>query len=200
MRAQKIKVFPIVGCCGLDCGLCPRFYTEGKSRCNGCGSEYSYAAVGCKIFKCCFKEKNFETCAECNDLPCSRYKGAREEYDSFLTHKEMQQNLNLIREKDIKEHVHRLNRRMELLREMLEGFNDGKSRSHYCIAATLLPIVDLEASLAKAKETINADEIELDNLKAKSKVLKSFLNIIAVEKGIDLKLRKKSKPIKSKSV
>ena len=143
MIKQQNKIFPIVGCCGLDCGLCPRYYTEGKSKCNGCGSEYSYAAVSCKIFKCCFKEKNFETCAECNDFLCSRFTGVWEDYDSFLTHTKMFSNLSYIREKGLTEHVHNVKRRIDLLRKMLEGFNDGKSRSYYCIAVTLLPVADL---------------------------------------------------------
>jgi hypothetical protein len=193
MIKQQNKIVPIVGCCGLDCGLCPRYYTEGKSKCNGCGSEYSYAAVGCKIFKCCFKEKNFETCAECNDFPCSRFTGAWEDYDSFLTHKKMFSNLNYIREKGWTEHGHNVKRRMDLLRKMLEGFNDGKSRSYYCIVATLLPVADLEASLAKAEEKINTDEIRSNDLKARSKILRSFLDTNAVKNGIELKLRKKAK-------
>lgn len=32
------KIYTL-GCCGLDCGLCPRFYTEGSSRCPGCCGE-----------------------------------------------------------------------------------------------------------------------------------------------------------------
>jgi hypothetical protein len=24
---------PTIGCCGIDCGLCPRYYTDGPSRC-----------------------------------------------------------------------------------------------------------------------------------------------------------------------
>jgi hypothetical protein len=47
---------------------------------------------------------------------------------------------------------------MELLREMLKGVNERKSRRHYSVAATLLLIVDLEASLAEAEERIKADE------------------------------------------
>lgn len=193
MGEQSKKDIPIIGCCGLDCGLCPRYYTEGKSKCDGCGSEYSYAAVGCKIFRCCVKEKEFETCAECTDIPCSRFKGALEEYDSFLTHRRMHPNLTHIRDKGIKDYVRRVEKRMKLLGEMLEEFNDGRSKSYYCIATTLLTMIDLETSLTKARQKIEAENLGLDDSKTKAKILKEFLNKFASKKGVELKLRKKVK-------
>jgi len=96
------KIYQVVGACGLDCVLCPRYYTEGESKCNGCGSAYSYAAVGCKIFRCCVKEKNFETYAECSNFSCSKFEGASE-CNSFSTHRKMVPNLFFIKEQDIEE-------------------------------------------------------------------------------------------------
>jgi hypothetical protein len=26
--AEKLKKYGTIGCCGIDCGLCPRFYTK----------------------------------------------------------------------------------------------------------------------------------------------------------------------------
>ena len=40
---------------------------------------------------------------------------------------------------------------------------------------------------------IKEDEISLDDIKTKSKILKGFLNNFAVREGIELKLRKKVK-------
>jgi len=34
---EKLKKFETIGCCGIDCGLCPRFHTTGTSACPGCG-------------------------------------------------------------------------------------------------------------------------------------------------------------------
>lgn len=76
---------------------------------------------------------------------------------------------------------------------MLQNFNDGKSKSFYCIATTLLPIRDLETSLKKAEQKIKAEKIKSDDLKTKSKILKGFLNNFATKEGIELKLRKKPK-------
>jgi len=37
--AVKLKKNETIGCCGIDCGLCPRFHTKGDSVCPGCGGE-----------------------------------------------------------------------------------------------------------------------------------------------------------------
>lgn len=76
---------------------------------------------------------------------------------------------------------------------MLKSFDDGKSKNFYCIAATLLPSIDLETSLNKAEQKIKADKIRIDDIKTKSKILKGFLNNFAAREGIELKLRKKVK-------
>ena len=80
----------------------------------------------------------------------------------------MRLNLTHIKEKGVEDYVHKLEKRMILLREMLEEFNDGRSKSYYCIAATLLPMKDLETSLTKAKQEIEVENIRLDDFKTKS--------------------------------
>ena len=74
---------------------------------------------------------------------------------------------------------------------MLESFDDGRSKSFYCIATTLLPIVDLETSLENAEQKLKTDKISLDDTRTKSIVLREFLNESAFRNGVDLKLRKK---------
>jgi len=182
------KIYPNVGACGLDCVLCPRYYTEKKSKCDGCGSAYSYAAVGCKIFRCCVKERNFETCAECSDFPCSKFEGV-DEYDSFLTHRKIMSNLIFIRKRGIKEFLNEQGRRQKLLEQMLEQFNEGRSRSLYCVVVTLLPIKTLEKSLDLAKKKIKMRGVKASDLRSKAKALKDILGGIASKERIDLKLR-----------
>lgn len=186
-----MKKYPIVGACGLDCGLCPRYYTEGTSRCNGCGSPTSYPS--CSIFRCCVRTNGFETCAECMDFPCSRFKDAWEEYDSFLTHKRMRPNLNYIQENDVENHVHKLEKRMELFEEMLRGFNEGRSKSFYCVAATLLPVESLTGSIDSAKKKVGILGIGEEDIKSKARILKESIHNVAAKEGIDLRLRKRPK-------
>jgi len=186
------KMYPSIGVCGLDCVLCPRYYTEGKSKCDGCGSAYSYAAVGCKIFRCCVKEKNLETCAECSDFPCSRLKGI-DESDSFVTHRKMMPNLRFIKKFGIKEFLNDQKKKQDFLEQMLEQFNDGRSRSFYCVAATLLPLEALKKSLDLAKRKVKEEGIKDKDLKNKAKLLKENLNGTASKELIDLSLRKSSR-------
>lgn len=82
-------------------------------------------------------------------------------------------------------------RRIELLEILLEHFDEGRSKSFYCIAATLLPITDLEIALENCEQKLKADKIGLDDAKTKSKILKGVLNDIAAREGIELKLRKR---------
>ena len=81
-------------------------------------------------------------------------------------------------------------RRIELLETMLKQFDEGRSKSFYCIAATLLPITDLESALNNSRQKLKTDKIGLDDAKTKSKILKGVLNDFAAREGIVLKLRK----------
>lgn len=182
------KLYPGVGACGLDCILCPRYYTEGKSKCKGCGSEYSYAAIGCKIFRCCVKERSLETCAECSDFPCSRLDGI-DEGDSFVTHRKIMPNLKFIKEHGIKEFLNEQEKRQKLLKQMLGQFNEGRSRSLYCVAAGSLSVEAVKKSLDLANNKVKEKGIKDNYLKNKAKVLREILSEIALKECVDLKLR-----------
>jgi len=193
MSEHPIKLYPTIACCGLDCGLCPRYYTVGASKCPGCcGPDFFNKHPSCSYITCCVKKKNLEVCAQCDEFPCSKFEGGGE-YDSFLTYKKVHHNLNFIRKHGIEKFIEQQRKRMRLLERMLKDFNDGRSKSFYCIAATLLPITDLETSLNETEQRIRADKIRLDDFKTKSKILKGFLNNFAAKEGIELKLRKKVK-------
>ena len=74
---------------------------------------------------------------------------------------------------------------------MLKDFDEGRSKSLYCIASTLLPITDLETSLEKAEQKSKTDKAALDNDKVKSKILTDLLNESAARNEVRLRLRKK---------
>ena len=76
-------------------------------------------------------------------------------------------------------------RREELLEEMLQEFNEGRSKTYYCIAATVLEIEELEAALKQARASVE----NLD-LKGKSKLLHGILDDVAEKRQHYLKLRK----------
>ena len=197
MGEQPVKTYPTIGCCGLDCGLCPRYYTVGSSRCPGCcGPDFFKKHPSCSYITCCVKKKSLEVCAQCHEFPCSKFESwlvSGGEYDSFLTHKKAHPNLIFIKEHGLEKFLEQQTRRIELLQTMIKGFDDGMSRSFYCIATALLPITDLETSLNEAGQRIGADAIRSDDVKTRSKILKGILNDFASKKGIELKLRKKAK-------
>jgi len=74
---------------------------------------------------------------------------------------------------------------------MLENFNEGRSKSFFCIATALLPIDDLEIGLQESKQQIIEQEINSKDLKARSKILRENLNKQATAKSIILKLKRK---------
>jgi len=179
----KLKKYETIGCCGIDCGLCPRFYTKGSSTCPGCGGlNFKEAHPTCGILTCCIKN-GFETCAECKDYPCARLVTTEAAgYDSFVTHKKMFANLENIRANGIEQFIKNQRKRIDVLNLFLSNFDDGRSKSFFCISCTLLPV----DKLLEAYEF--AQKLEV---KEKNKQLKGYLTAIADELNIELKLNKK---------
>ncbi len=190
MRNTFIKKYPTVACCGLDCGLCPTFNATGTSKCPGCcGPNFFEKHPSCSIITCCVKQKKFETCGECNEFPCSKIE-RWDQGDSFISHKKSLINLRSIKEGGIEAFVEQQKKRMAVLDEFLNQYNEGRSKSFYCIAAALLSIPILEESLANAKQKIIAEKININDIKAKSVILKKYIDNAAKKEGIILKLRK----------
>jgi len=185
------KTYPIIACCGLDCGLCPTYYTKGPSKCPGCcGPDFFSKHPSCSIITCCVKKNGFETCAECSEFICSKLKGW-DIYDSFICHRVSLANLSFISKKGIEAFLSQQNKRIKLLERMLEYFNEGRSKSFFCLATALIPITDLEHSLNGSQLKIKNDGIMSDDFKTKSKILKECLNHYANKRKIRMKLIKK---------
>jgi hypothetical protein len=115
---ELTNIYPIIGVCGLDCGLCPRYYTAGTSKCPGCcGPDFFNKHPSCSFITCCVKKKNLEACAECNEFPCSKFDFWKEDgegvYDSFLTYKKVMPNLDFIKEHGIEEFIEQQKKRNE---------------------------------------------------------------------------------------
>ena len=188
---SQIKTYPTIACCGLDWCLCPTYYTKGPSRRPGWyGPNFANKHPSCSIATCCFKKKNFETCAECTEFPCPKLNNW-DKYDSFICHRVSLSNLRIIKEKGLELFLKQQEKRKLLLEKSLENFNEGRSKSFFCIATALLPISNLQEALKLSEEKIKEDNISLKDLKTKSKILKEYMNMIALKNGIVLKLRKK---------
>ncbi len=190
-KEYPMKKYPSIACCGLDCGLCPTYYTKGPSRCPGCGGpDFITKHPSCSIITCCVKNHKFETCAECNEFPCLKI-DKWDKADSFISHKVSLANLKLIKDKGLEEFLTQQQKRIELLEKILESFNEGRSKSFYCIASALLSIEDLEKALEDGIKHIKDKETNEADLKTKSKILRESLTEIAKKTNIELKLRRK---------
>ena len=179
-----LKKYPTIGVCGLDCGLCPRYYTRGASRCPGCcGPDFFNKHPSCSFITCCVKKKNLEVCGECVEFPCSKFKTEEEyqqleESSSYPSNRIVLKNLNFIKEHGIKKFIDQQKKRIKLLEKMIEKFDDGRSRSFFCRAACLLDLKSLENSLNKAIYKIKTENIKKNDTKIKAKILKQYIEKI----------------------
>jgi hypothetical protein len=178
---EKIKKYPTIGVCGLDCGLCPRYYTAGPSRCPGCGGPDFYNKhPSCSFITCCVKKKNLEVCAECQEFPCSKIKSDDDsrqikESSSYPSYRKILPNLNFIRESGIEKFIEQQHKRIKLLETMISHFDDGRSKSFFCKAANLLEIPALSNAIDKANQQIISDNINNNDTKCKARILKAIL-------------------------
>ena len=178
------KKYPTIGVCGLDCGLCPRYYTEGPSRCPGCaGPNFFNKHPSCSFITCCVKNRNLEVCSECSDFPCAKFKSADEynqlkENSSYPSPKKILPNLYFIKEYGIKIFIEGQKKRIRLLEIMLDKFNDGRSRSFFCRSALFTDIKVLTNSIKKATVIIKDGMIKQTEMKSKANILRKIINEI----------------------
>ncbi len=184
---MEIKI-PEIGICGLSCRLCPNYHMTTESRCLGCKSE-GRMAVGCPFITCAVKKKGIEFCWDCKENETcekwEKHRTAGKKSDSFKCYQKLEDDIAFIQKNGVHEFEKSQKVREQLLNRMLQEFNEGRSKSYYCIATTVLEIGELEEALEKAKNSSEG----LD-LKGRSKLLHSILDEIAARKQYHLKLRK----------
>jgi hypothetical protein len=186
---DKLKKYETIAACGIDCGLCPRFYTKGNSACPGCGGlNFKEKHPSCGVLTCCVIKNGFETCAECKEFPCSRFKTEGAGCDSFTTHKKMLSNLNEIKTIGIEQFVEKQKTRIDILSNLLTNYDDGRAKSFFCQTCALFSIDKLQ-ELSNEVKTTDANV----ELKEKSKIVRKLIMKTADTLGVDLKLNKKTK-------
>ncbi len=187
---QQLKTYPTVGVCGLDCGLCPRYYTAGPSRCPGCGGPgFLDKHPSCSFITCAVKKRGLETCGECAEFACAKFKSQEElqqaESSSYPPSRKILGNLRTIREKGIEAFAKQQAKRIGLLEAMLESYDDDRSRSYYCRATALLDPDVVKRSLAEARKATRPGR-DAD----RTKILRGLLDAAAQRAGIDLAPKK----------
>ena len=107
------------------------------------------------------------------------------EHDSFKSYQKLEDDIGFIQANGIEAYEEQQRIRKSLLVSLLDDFNDGRSKSYYCIAATVMDIDELKSALEEASA-----RPEPLNIKDKARMMHSILDEIALEKGYLLKLRK----------
>ena len=114
-----------------------------------------------------------------------KHKESAKKADSFTCYQNLEDNIAFIQKNGVDEFEHTQKIKEHLINGMLREFNDGRSKTFYCIAATVLETGELEAALTHARQ--NSDGLDF---KQKSRVLHSVLDKIARQRNYCLKLRK----------
>ncbi len=184
---------PALGCCGIDCGLCPQHHGRGQSRCPGCGGPgFLEHHPSCGILTCCARKRGFDTCGGCQDFPCEKLDGW-DAGDSFVSHKNSLANLALVQKGGIETYLAQQKQRIQILEPFIEHYDDGRSKSFYCLATTFLSITALETARKEVNEEIKGGGIDPAGQKAKARALRDILAAHAGREHAELRLRKNLK-------
>ena len=169
--------------CGLNCCLCSMHL---GGYCPGCGG--GAGNQSCAIAKCSLEHGDVQFCWECQEYPCPRYEGF-DDGDSFVPHRNRQQDIAQARELGLEAHLARLEEKRAILDELLAHYNDGRRKTFFNTAVYLLPLEDLRSAMA------SLDRLELGEQAVKERAFAAvgLLQEAADRRGIRLKLNKKPK-------
>ncbi len=181
-------IHPEIGICGLSCRLCPRFHTTGTSRCDGCKG-LSRTAAGCPFITCAMKRRSIEFCWDCGDAcTCERWanhRAAGRVRDSFTCYASLEANISKIARNGFESFLEEQILRGSLLDEMLYRFDEGRSKSYYCIAATVLDPSELRAAIDMVSDAYGTCDV-----RERAKALHILLDAAAGRMGVELALRR----------
>jgi len=148
--------------------------------------------AGCPFITCAIKKKNIEFCWQCDESDtCEKWRAHRkfsQEYDTFVCYQNLEDNIASIKRHGIDSFEDSQLIRENLLKVMLSNFNEGRSKTYYCISATIFEIKDLRAALAQAGK--DSDGLTIQE---RSKKLHTIMDKIAEDQHYYLSLRKQIK-------
>ncbi|MDR3086256.1 MAG: DUF3795 domain-containing protein [Christensenellaceae bacterium] len=171
----------LLSLCGLNCGLCQM---KLAGYCPGCGGGAGHQP--CAVIRCALAHGGHEYCYLCEEYPCDRHADAME-FDSFITHRNMLADLEKAKTIGIESYNGEQREKVEILRELLENFNDGRRKTFYCAAVNLLDLESIRLAIAQITASISAETTP----KERAAVAVRLLQRQADNRGISLKLRKK---------
>ena len=176
MKEYK-RPHPEFSLCGLSCALCPRFHTDGLSKCPGCGGkDFHLLHPSCAIINCSKKHNNVNYCCHCIDFPCERYKSCGNK-DSFITYRNVMTDFNHLCTIGEEAFMLELNQKKEILLYLIKHHNDGKSKAFFCLSVNLMPL----SALLEV----------MDKIKSLKQTARELIISTATSLGIDLNLKTK---------
>lgn len=184
---EYIREYPLFSLCGLNCGLCPRYQSEGTSRCPGCGGkDFHIQHPSCAVITCSKRHGDVEYCFLCKNYPCERYQCTSEK-DSFISYRNTINDMQKAIDNGMEQYQAELNEKISFLEYLINNYNDGRKKNFYCVAVNLLDLADLNC--IKEYIQINISEKTISK-KEKIKMIESLFYEKAKTKNIDFKLRK----------
>lgn len=172
--------------CGLHCALCPMHL---GGHCPGCGGGAGHQS--CAFIRCSVERGVRDHCTECAAFPCQRYDAAMA-YDSFVPHRHRVRDL-LRQQKDPAAFGDETARRATILQALLDGYNDGRRKTLFCTAASLLDVQVLERVIKRLRTA----PPEQATVKEKAALAAALLQEEADGSGVPLKLNQKPKSPKT---
>lgn len=169
--------------CGLNCLLCSMHL---GGYCPGCGG--GRGNQSCAVARCAMERKTGGFCSGCGQFPCERIEKMAE-YDSFVPHSRMVRDLKRAESMGIEAYIAQLEEKRAILNQLLVGWNDGRRKSFYCLAAYLLELEDLRGVFLELQAAVPADR----PIKEKAITAVGILKKTAEVRGVILKLNKKPK-------
>lgn len=163
--------------CGLNCGLCSMHL---GGHCPGCGE----GSQSCKPARCSLEHGGLEYCYQCGEYPCEKYERI-DEFDSVITHRNRRADMEKARRMGPESYRAEQEEKVRLLMTLLEGYNDGRRKTLYCLAVNLLEVDELKEALQRVKGAGPLPD------KERAARMAEELHRIAEGKGIELKLRRK---------
>ena len=76
--------------------------------------------------------------------------------------------------------------RRELLEELLDNYNEGRSMSLYCKVYARMPIDLINKAIKEAKEKLAGEKVDNSDMKSKARVLRASIKDIALKVNINL--------------
>ncbi len=181
------RKFNLFSLCGLICGLCPRYHTDGTSKCPGCGgTDFYLKHPACAVITCNKKHDNVEYCFQCSQYPCKKY-SEQIQKDSFITYKKVITDFKKANKSGIKSFEEEVNRKVQILENLIKNYNDDKRKNFYCISVNLISLDNLENIMKIIDSEINILNVDKSD---KIKLVVELFESVAKKKNIELKLRK----------